>query len=113
MHRFVQHSGRLHISNVVVGELYAWAHLRPDPTELLFQIDNDLLPDLILLDYDRACAREFGRLRGILQRRGITIGRLDLMIASTALVHDLTLVTHNTQDFKNIPGLRLEDWLED
>jgi tRNA(fMet)-specific endonuclease VapC len=33
------------------------------------------------------------------------------MIAPVALVHDLTLVTHNTADFRNIPGLRLEDWL--
>jgi len=66
-----------------------------------------------LLEYDRACALEFGRLRGQLRRQGTPVGRLDLMIASTALVHDLTLVTHNTQDFKNVPGLRLEDWLQD
>lgn len=33
------------------------------------------------------------------------------MIASVALLHNLTLVTHNTADFRNIPGLRLEDWL--
>jgi tRNA(fMet)-specific endonuclease VapC len=33
------------------------------------------------------------------------------MIASVALVNDLTLVTHNTRDFENIPGLRLQDWL--
>ena len=33
------------------------------------------------------------------------------MIASVALVYDLTLVTHNTVDFRNIPGLRLNDWL--
>jgi tRNA(fMet)-specific endonuclease VapC len=36
----------------------------------------------------------------------------DLMIASVALVHNLTLVTHNTADFQNIPGLRLDDWLK-
>ena len=36
---------------------------------------------------------------------------IDLMIASTALVHDLTLVTHNTSHFARIPGLRLADWL--
>ena len=36
---------------------------------------------------------------------------VDLMIAAVALVHDLTLVTNNTKDFQNIPGLRLEDWL--
>jgi len=34
-----------------------------------------------------------------------------LLIASVALTHDLTLVTHNTADFQNIPGLRLDDWL--
>jgi tRNA(fMet)-specific endonuclease VapC len=33
------------------------------------------------------------------------------MIASVALVHGLTLVTHNTADYRNIPGLRLDDWL--
>ena len=36
---------------------------------------------------------------------------MDLMIASVALVHDLTMVTHNTVDFRFIPDLRLEDWL--
>jgi len=33
------------------------------------------------------------------------------MIASAALVYDLTMVTHNTNDYQNIPGLRLADWL--
>ncbi len=32
--------------------------------------------------------------------------RVDLMIASVALAHDLTLVTHNTADFQHIPDLR-------
>ena len=34
------------------------------------------------------------------------------MIASVALVYDLTLVTHNLVDFQVIPGLRLDDWLK-
>ena len=34
------------------------------------------------------------------------------MIGSVALHHDLTLVTHNTVDFRNIPGLHLEDWIK-
>jgi len=38
-------------------------------------------------------------------------GLAHLMIGSVALVYDLTLVTHNTTDFQNIPGLRLEVWL--
>jgi tRNA(fMet)-specific endonuclease VapC len=36
---------------------------------------------------------------------------MDLLIASVALAHDLTLVTHNTGHFQEMPGLRLEDWL--
>jgi predicted nucleic acid-binding protein len=31
----------------------------------------------------------------------------DAIIAATALVHDLSLVTRNEEDFKDIPGLRL------
>jgi predicted nucleic acid-binding protein len=34
-----------------------------------------------------------------------------LLIASPALVHDLTLVTHNVQDFAHLPDLRIADWL--
>lgn len=111
MHRFIQYSGRLYIPTIAVGELYTWAHLRPDPLGFAARIEIDLLPDLIVLDYDIYCGREFGRVRGELLRQGITVSRLDLQIAAVALVHDLTLVTNNTRDFENIPGLTLEDWL--
>lgn len=37
---------------------------------------------------------------------------MDLLIAATALAHDLTLVTHNTHDFAHVPGLRVVDWLD-
>lgn len=50
-------------------------------------------------------------LRGQILQRGLTVSRIDLMIASVALVHDLTLVTHNLNDFLSIPNLRLVDWL--
>lgn len=46
-----------------------------------------------------------------LRRQGIEIPSVDLLIASVALVYHLTVVTHNTADFENIPGLRLDDWL--
>jgi tRNA(fMet)-specific endonuclease VapC len=39
------------------------------------------------------------------------VSPVDLMIGTIALVHNLTLVTHNTPDFRNIPGLRPDDWL--
>jgi tRNA(fMet)-specific endonuclease VapC len=112
MHRFMQHSGRLHIPTMVLGELYAWAYHRQNPTSLIRLIEDDLLPDVAVLDFDARCAKEFGRVRGLLLQQGLSGSRVDLMIASVALVHDLTLVTHNTADYQNIPQLRLDDWLK-
>jgi tRNA(fMet)-specific endonuclease VapC len=111
IHRFIQHSGRLFLPSIVVGELYAWAYHRHEPEPLLRAIEDGLLIDVVVLDFDLACAREFGRLRGTMLQRGASVGRIDLMIAAVALVHDLTLVTHNTADFQQVPDLRLADWL--
>jgi tRNA(fMet)-specific endonuclease VapC len=45
-----------------------------------------------------------------LHRRGRLISDADILIAATALTHDLTLVTENTGHFERITGLRLESW---
>lgn len=72
---------------------------------------SDLLNEAAVVPFCPACAEEFGKLRGDLKRRGIAASPLDLQIAAVARVHDFCLVTNNTKDFQNIPGLRLEDWL--
>ena len=109
-HRFVQHVGGLAIPSVVLAELYAGAYRHPNPPRLLGLI-VDLLREVQVLDFDAACAKQFGRLQASLLGQGISTSTADLMIASVAMVHDLTLVTHNTSDFQNIAGLRLADWL--
>ncbi len=111
MHRFVQYSGRLYIATIVLGELYTWAYHRQNPDSVILRVENDLLPDVTVIPFDTDCAKEFGRVRGQLLQSGISVSRVDLMIASVALVHDLALATHNTADYRNIPGLKLVDWL--
>lgn len=111
MHRFVQHSGQLYISTLAVAELYTWAYQRSDPQSLADRIERELLADVGVLDFDSECARKFGEVRGTLLVRSIVVSRIDLMIGCVALVHDFTLVTHNTADYPNIPDLRLVDWL--
>jgi tRNA(fMet)-specific endonuclease VapC len=110
-HRFFQYSGRLYTSSVALAELFVWAHNRPDPAPLLNSINDLLFQEVNVLDFDRDCADKFGQVRVQLQRSGLDVASTDLMIAAVALVYDLTLVTHNTTDFQNIPGLRLDDWL--
>lgn len=45
-------------------------------------------------------ARSAGMLRGQLQRAGMARAQADLLIAGTALVHGLTIVTRNVRDFE-------------
>lgn len=109
-HRFIQYGGGLFVPTVVLAELYAGAYHVPNPAPLLQRV-ADLLADVQVLDFDLACAEQFGMIRGSLLQKGLSVPTADLMIAAVALVHNLTLVTHNTGDFQYIPGLRLDDWL--
>jgi tRNA(fMet)-specific endonuclease VapC len=49
-------------------------------------------------------------LRASLSAAGRPIGPNDLLIAATALAHNLTLVTHDLREFSRITGLKVEDW---
>jgi tRNA(fMet)-specific endonuclease VapC len=109
-HRFIQYAGQLSISTVTLGELLSGAHNHPNPARILNAI-ADLRSGVDILDFDTACAEKFGAVRGYMLRKGFAASTADLQIASTALMHDLTLVTHNTADYFRIPNLRLDDWL--
>lgn len=56
------------------------------------------------------CVHHYGRVRATLEAAGKTIGSLDLLIAAHALALEATLITHNTREFKRVPGLVVEDW---
>jgi tRNA(fMet)-specific endonuclease VapC len=60
-----------------------------------------------IVAFDAAAAGTFERLR----RDRIRIGSMDLKIASIALTHHTLLLSSNLRDFRQIPGLRVEDWL--
>jgi len=60
--------------------------------------------------FDESAAVVYGDIRTDLERRGLTIGELDRMIAAVALANRFTLVTHNTREFSRVFGLTIEDW---
>ena len=62
------------------------------------------------LPFDDAAAERCGEVRALLARLGKPIGPYDLQIAAIALANQVTLVTHNTEEFSRVPGLLLEDW---
>jgi tRNA(fMet)-specific endonuclease VapC len=52
----------------------------------------------------------FGLLKAQLEISGNRLDDFDLIIASCAMAHNLTLVTNNTKHFKRIDGLKLANW---
>jgi tRNA(fMet)-specific endonuclease VapC len=108
--RFMQYSGGLHVSTVTVGELFTWA-LRANASPPRLQGLLDMLRDMVVLGVTLDVARKFGEVRAGLLDRGQATPEMDLLIGSTALVHGLTMVTHNVADYANIPGLTVVDWL--
>jgi len=96
----------LAVSVVSLAELYEGTYRSANP-ETAQQAIKDLLSGYEMLNLSDAIVATFGRLRALLRRQGRLIPDLDLMIASTALAHDLTLVTRNQRHFSRVPQLRL------
>lgn len=109
--RFIQYGGGLRISVATLGELTTWT-LRAQAPPRRVQGLKDLLRDVEVLDATPKIARKFGEIEATLLDGGFSVSEFDLLIASPALVHGLTLVTHNVQDFRHIPGLQIWDWLD-
>ena len=73
-------------------------------------IDHFLL-QLPNLPWTNQAADRHGVLKDAHRRSGTPIGELDTHIAAHALAEGLTLVTHNTRHFDQVPGLQIEDWM--
>jgi predicted nucleic acid-binding protein len=96
----------LAVSIISYGELFEGAVGAPDPVTKLARFRR-FLARLVPLPLNDAVMERFAYLRADLRRRGELIPDLDLLIAATALHHDLTLLTRNVRHFHRIPNLRL------
>ncbi len=94
---------------VVRAELVFGARKSTHVAENLRLVDA-LFEPFVCLPFDDRAAGAYGSVRADLERVGRPIGPNDLLIAATALAHDLILVTHNTSEFGRIPGLYVDDW---
>jgi tRNA(fMet)-specific endonuclease VapC len=71
---------------------------------LLQHLDN--YRRIPVLTFDEAAAVVFQQLRYTRLR----IGTMDVKIAAIVLSRNATLLTRNLADFRQIPGLQVEDW---
>lgn len=103
--------GEIAVSSVVVAELaYGIEHSARKSHNR--QALDEFLGHIVLEDWPTEAAWEYGRIRSHLRRKGTPIGAMDLLIAAHALYAGATLVTGNTREFRRVPRLTVENWIQ-
>lgn len=92
-------------------ELENGVYRDPEQADVRRALVDMLLGGIEVLDFTDADAARFGE---IIATTGFSRRRTtDRMIAATALLHGATLITMNGDDFRDVPGLKLEVWEAD
>ena len=102
----------LAVSFVTVGELYFGAENARWGEKKRRRLEQTLR-GFVVVPYDNEVARSYGRLMAAERRAGRTIAPNDAWVAACALRHQVPLVSHNANHFKDIDGLSLiTEWRE-
>jgi len=97
------------VCSVVKGELFYGSLHSKDPAKALPRVQA-FFARFVSFPFDDIAAGVYGRIRAELAAAGQLIGPNDTLIAAIAIANDLTLVTHNTDEFQRVRGLKFEDW---
>jgi tRNA(fMet)-specific endonuclease VapC len=97
-------------TSVIVAAELRYGCAKSGSTRLLKAVE-DLLDEISVLPFDVPADTECGGIRAELEAAGKPIGGNDLLIAAHAYATGATIVTANTDEFKRIRGLNVENWL--
>ncbi len=102
--------GNIYISSITMSELCYGVNKSQKIRENTKRLEEFLKP-FTILSYGENASLCYGEIRANLERKGNTIGSLDMLIAAHALSEDLILVTNNTKEFNRIETLKVENWV--
>lgn len=94
------------LSVISLAELYEGIYFSNSPYKNEKVLER-FLEIVSILWINKEICKIFGRERGRLRRKGILIGDFDLLIASTCLYYDLTLLTNNIRHFERVENLKI------
>jgi len=107
--KLAEHDGDVLLSSLSLVELHRGLYRDPTLTALRQARMDVLLRGLPVLPFDAAAAQAYGR---IIAQCGWAKGRdYGRMIAAHAIASGCVLVTDNVGDFRDIPGLPIENWI--
>jgi tRNA(fMet)-specific endonuclease VapC len=73
-----------------------------------FQHSIETVNKLTILPFDDMAVAVFEDLRS----KRMRVGTMDLKMAAICLAHDAVLLTRNLADFRTVPGLQAQNWLD-
>ena len=109
------HKQELGTATLVVHELLYGCYRLPNSKKreiLQAYIEDVILPNITLFDYDLKSAQWHATERARLVSLGKTPAFVDGQIASIAYINQLILVTNNVSDFSTFQNLKIENWFE-
>lgn len=110
LERFASHAvGDIGISVITLAELEYGVSRSSRPAKNREALDQFVAP-LEVAPFNRQATAVYGRLRAALEKKGQSIGSMDLLIAAHAVSLDVRLITHNLREFGRVPDLQIEDW---
>ena len=96
------------VSSLVAAELWTGVEKSDRPTKA--RSLETFLSLFTVVDFGGEEARHYAQIRADLERKGTTIGPLDLLIAAHARNLSATLITRNAGEFKRVKGLKVQAW---
>ncbi len=98
------------ISTVTYAELQYGVE-RSSSKKMNQRILADFVSHLEVQPWNVEAARQYGKIRTSLEKKGKPIGNMDLLIAAHALSQQCILVSNNLREFSRIRGLKCENWV--
>jgi tRNA(fMet)-specific endonuclease VapC len=109
--RFNDNAGRMAMSAITLAELYHGAEKSAKVAQNL-EVVEEFASLVQVLAYNAKASQHYGAIRSQLEKAGQPIGVNDLHIAAHARSEGLVVVTNNTSEFSRIPGLMVENWVQ-
>ena len=97
------------LSSIVIAELWVGVEKSADP-DIAERKLQTFLQNFSAEPFTEMAARQYGKTRAELERRGISIGANDFLIAATTLEQNGTLITRNRREYERVKGLKFEIW---
>jgi len=97
------------VSSITLSELEYGVMKSSKPEQNKLALAQFIAP-IEIKAYDDAAAQHYGEIRAHLERLGMPIGSLDMLIAAHALSINSILVTNNDSEFKRVSNLKIENW---